>query len=77
MRSPNCPSFLYTGNPLPFKRWDAMLTGAGTAGAEIIKQKFEVVYNYMKDSWNIDLNQLRDIVQRRSSEIDKLDLENF
>lgn len=59
------------------KQWDAMLTGAGTAGAEIIKQKFEVVYNYMKDSWNIDLNQLRDIVQRRSSEIDKLDLENF
>jgi len=54
-----------------------MLNGAGTAGAEIIKQKFEVVYNYMKDSWNIDLNQLRDIVQRRSSEIDKLDLENF
>ena len=54
------------------KQWDAMLTGA-----EIIKQKFEVVYNYMKDSWNIDLNQLRDIVQRRSSEIDKLDLENF
>mgnify|MGYP000815058378 FL=1 len=42
--------------------WEEMLTTAGSSGREKIEAKFEIVYNYMKDSWSIDLNELRDIV---------------
>lgn len=59
------------------QQWDAMMAKAGAQGAVIMKQKFEIVYNYMKDSWGIDLNTLRDIVQRRSSEIGQLNLDNL
>lgn len=56
--------------------WNNVLKNAG-AGAEKINAKFEIVYNYMLNSWNIDLNELRDIIQRRQSEIDTLDLETL
>lgn len=56
--------------------WDNVLKNAG-AGAEKINAKFEIVYNYMLNSWNIDLNELRDIIQRRQGEIDTLDLETL
>ena len=57
--------------------WDDILSEAGTDGASIIKSKFEIVYNYMADSWNIDLNDLRAVIHRRQGEIDTLDLENI
>jgi len=57
--------------------WSTMLTSAGTVGAPIINQKFEIVYNYMLNSWGIDLNELRSVVQRRSGEIGNLDLDNL
>ena len=47
------------------------------AGADKINAKFDIVYNYMLNSWNIDLNELRDIIQRRQGEIDTLDLETL
>ena len=56
--------------------WNNVLKNAG-AGAEKINAKFEIVYNYMLNSWNIDLNELRDIIQRRQGEIDTLDLETL
>jgi substrate import-associated zinc metallohydrolase lipoprotein len=59
------------------KDWDALLEYAGTNGAAIINQKFEMVKNYMKNSWEIDLTELRDVVQRRSGEIELLDLDNL
>ena len=46
-------------------------------GASIISAKFDIVYNYMLNSWNIDLNELRDVIQRRQGEIDTLDLETL
>lgn len=57
--------------------WDAKLAKAGTTGLPLIKAKFEIVYNYMLNSWNIDLNKLRDTVLRNSGKIGELDLDNL
>jgi substrate import-associated zinc metallohydrolase lipoprotein len=57
--------------------WNALLEDAGEEGAAIILQKFEIVRNYLKDTWNIDIDQLRTVVQRRSGELDLLDLDNL
>ena len=57
--------------------WEEMLTTAGSSGREKIEAKFEIVYNYMKDSWSIDLNELRDIVLRRAAEAPYLDFESL
>lgn len=57
--------------------WDAKLAKAGTTGLPLIKAKFEIVYNYMLNSWNIDLNKLRDTVLRNSDKIGELDLDNL
>jgi substrate import-associated zinc metallohydrolase lipoprotein len=59
------------------KDWDALLEYAGASGAAIITQKLEMVKNYMKNSWKIDLTELRDVVQRRSGEIELLNLDNL
>jgi len=34
----------------------------------------EIVRNYMNEVWNIDLDKLRDIVQRRSEQVKYIDL---
>lgn len=54
--------------------WESKLTTAGETGRPILERKFEIVYNYMLDSWGIDLDELRWIVQRRQNEINDLDL---
>jgi substrate import-associated zinc metallohydrolase lipoprotein len=58
-------------------QWEQKLTTAGTTGRGKIQQKFDIVYNYMQNSWNIDLNELRAIAQRRQGEISTLDLDNL
>ncbi|MGV8092477.1 MAG: putative zinc-binding metallopeptidase [Mangrovibacterium sp.] len=57
--------------------WNALLEDAGEEGAAIILQKFEFVRNYLNDIWSIDIDQLRDVVQRRTGELDLLDLDNL
>ncbi len=44
-----------------------------------IKQKLAIVKSYFKDSWDLDLDQLRSIILRRSQEVlDKgLDIKNY
>lgn len=54
--------------------WESKLTTAGETGRPILERKFEIVYNYMLDSWGVDLDELRWIVQRRQNEIKDLDL---
>ena len=56
--------------------WDAWIAAAGTGGATINK-KFTMVYNYMKNSWKIDMNVLRTIVLRRQAELLSLDLDGL
>lgn len=55
------------------KNWQKILKEAGTTGAEIILKKFNIVQNYLKNSWDIDINQLRKVVERRSTEIGNID----
>lgn len=62
--------------------WDALLAAAdkkATAdqektGKEYLLEKFEIVQHYLKNSWSIDIYELRSIIERRSKSIDKLDL---
>lgn len=52
--------------------WEAFMQQAGETGRPILEQKFEIVYNYMRDSWGVDLDELREVVQRRQNEIELL-----
>ena len=54
--------------------WKSMLAAAGESGEAIINKKFNIVYNYMRDTWGIDLDDLRSVVLRRQDEIYSLDL---
>ena len=49
--------------------WNNMLQNAGESGRALIKQKFEIVYSYMEQTWGINLDELRDIVLRRQDDI--------
>lgn len=46
-------------------------------GAALLQAKFDIVYNYMMDKWNIDLNELRDVILRRQGEIGQLELDKL
>lgn len=57
-------------------QWNNIIKNAGE-GAAIINAKFDIVYNYMLNTWGINLDELREVVQRRQSEINTLDLETL
>lgn len=59
------------------EEWEEMLTTAGDTGRSKIEAKFEIVYNYMNNSWDIDLNKLREIVLRRAAEAPLLDFDSL
>lgn len=60
----------------PQQTWEAILLMAGP-GADAIKQKLAMVRTYLQDKWNIDLDKLRTIVQRRHGELSSLDLNSL
>ena len=66
---------VYVTNSADF--WNTQLQKAGDTGAPVLKEKIAYIKAYMTDVWNIDLDQLREIIQRRSKEIDSLDFDNF
>lgn len=51
------------------ENWNAMLEKAGKEGAELLTTKMNIVKDYMVKSFNIDLDNLRQIVQRRQAEV--------
>ncbi len=53
--------------------WQSMLNIAGAEGSALILEKFEFVRSYLQESWGINIDDLRDIILRRSAEIDLLD----
>ena len=55
-------------------QWQNILNEAGEAGAAIILQKFEMVKEYLAESWGIDIDMLHNIVQEREENIGDLDL---
>ena len=54
--------------------WQLIIDAAGDAGTAILHQKLDLMKEYFKNSWNINLDTLRNIVLRRSGESTKLDL---
>ena len=54
--------------------WQKILDMAGETGAPIIQQKIDMVREYFKTSWGIDIDEMRSIVLRRSAEAATLDL---
>ena len=46
-------------------------------GSIVMNQKLEMIKRYLKDSWQIDLEKLREIVQRRTDHLDDLDLDDL
>ena len=54
--------------------WDELVGSASEDGQAKIAQKLDVVKDYLKTSWDIDIDKLREVVQRRSGEIYDLDL---
>lgn len=59
------------------RQWQKILNTAGEEGAAIILQKLEMVTEYLAESWNIDIEQLHEIVQERERNIGNLKLETF
>lgn len=59
------------------EQWDEVWKYAGDKGRAIIEQKISIMKKYMKDSWKIDMDKLREIIERRGNEIKDLDLEHI
>lgn len=57
--------------------WNAILADAGPTGAASISAKLDIVRNYMQESWNVDIDQLRAAVLRRASTLSAVDLEHL
>ena len=54
--------------------WQLILNQAGENGTAILNKKLELMKTYFKDNWDLDMDELRDIVLRRSAESVTLDL---
>lgn len=52
--------------------WENMLVNAGTEGATKIQTKFDMVKEWLMTAWNIDIDELRTIIIRRSGDIDSI-----
>lgn len=49
--------------------WQKLLSNAGQQGAAIISMKLDILRAYMLSAWNIDIDELRDIIQRRVDDV--------
>ena len=59
------------------EHWDSLITAAGEKGGPKLLEKFAIVKDYLLVNWDIDIVKLRDIVVRRSSEVETMDLQNL
>lgn len=59
-------SFYVTNTP---EQWEAWMKEAGQEGKSKILAKLNIVSNYMKASWGINIDQLRDGLLRRESDV--------
>lgn len=57
--------------------WNNLVGSASAEGQGYINQKLEIVKDYMTTTWGIDLDELRDIVQRRSQEVAQWDVNDL
>lgn len=49
--------------------WNSWMEEAGTTGEALLVQKLDIVRSYMQDSWNIDIDELRDAILARENEV--------
>ena len=49
--------------------WNEWMQQAGAEGADLISQKLDIVRDYMLSNFNIDIDELRDVIQRRQDEV--------
>ncbi len=49
--------------------WNAMIKAAGKEGGALIKIKEAKVVKYLSQKWNINIYELRDLIQQRLNEI--------
>lgn len=49
--------------------WDGWMETAGETGAGLLNQKLDIVRDYMLSNFNIDIDELRDVIQRRQKEV--------
>lgn len=54
--------------------WADILIQAGSTGGAIINEKLSFVRDYMQTSWDIDIDELRSVIQARGKEMPKLNL---
>lgn len=57
--------------------WNTILKAAGTKGTSTINRKLKMVRDYMKNSWNADIDLLRNAILRRGGKISTLDLNSL
>lgn len=57
--------------------WNSLLLSAGENGSAAINEKLTIIKAYTKQSWNLDLDKLRETLMRRYQELDNLDWDNF
>lgn len=50
-------------------QWEQKMRTAGETGAAVIDRKLTIIRDYMKSAWAIDLDQMRDVLQRRIDEL--------
>ena len=51
------------------EQWESWMEEAGEDGRAKLEAKLTIVKDYMKDSWNIDLDELRTTVLRRQADV--------
>ena len=59
------------------QEWNKILQIAGPKGTSIINRKLKMVREYMRNSWDADIDLLRNAILRRGSKIATLNLESL
>ncbi len=57
--------------------WNAKLEDAGEEGKAILNEKIAIVTSYLEQSWDIDIDELRNAIQTRAAALDQIDLDNI
>lgn len=57
--------------------WQMILDKAGKEGAALLESKLSLVRSYFSENWGLDIDEMRDIVLRRSSEALLLNLRDL
>ena len=56
------------------ENWDRILAGTTPEGASKISEKLDIAIAYLKNSWDIDLNELRKVFETRKANLKNLDV---